>query len=75
VEDDGNLVPVTMTDDCIVQTWFRFLHTVGNPVELTQPTTISQTQNFLQVLLLVLEKYGLCFIIIMYFSMRLQVKL
>lgn len=48
-DDDGTLVPVNMTDDAIVQTWFRFLHCLGNPVELTQPTKISQTQNFLQV--------------------------
>ena len=37
-----------MSPDCVVQTWFRMLHCVGNPVELTQPTIISQTQNFLQ---------------------------
>lgn len=48
-DDDGTLVPVNMTDDAVVQTWFRFLHCLGNPVELTQPTKISQTQNFLQV--------------------------
>ncbi|XP_021945273.1 ral GTPase-activating protein subunit beta isoform X1 [Folsomia candida] len=48
LEDDGNLVPANMSDDCVVQTWYRFLHTIGNPVDLTQPTIISQTQNFLQ---------------------------
>ncbi|CAL8111145.1 unnamed protein product [Orchesella dallaii] len=47
-DDDGTLVPVSMSEDAIVQTWFRFLHCLGNPVELTQPTKISQTQNFLQ---------------------------
>lgn len=25
VEDDGNLVPANMSDDCVVQTWYRFL--------------------------------------------------
>jgi len=48
-DEDENLISSDMSNDCIVQTWFRFLHTIGNPVELTQPTIISQTQNFLQV--------------------------
>ncbi|CAG7818479.1 unnamed protein product [Allacma fusca] len=48
LDDDNNFIPRDISNDCVVQTWFRFLHCVGNPVELTQPTIISQTQNFLQ---------------------------
>lgn len=37
-----------MTPECIAQCWFRFLHTIGNPVELSRPQVISQTPAFLQ---------------------------
>ena len=26
-----------MDEDCIVQTWYRFLHVIGNPNDLTLP--------------------------------------
>ncbi|XP_065158063.1 ral GTPase-activating protein subunit beta isoform X3 [Atheta coriaria] len=45
-EDD--LIPSGMTDDCIAQSWYRFLNTIGNPVQLTKPDVISQTQKFMQ---------------------------
>ncbi|XP_018330220.1 ral GTPase-activating protein subunit beta isoform X2 [Agrilus planipennis] len=45
-EDD--LIPPDMNNDCIVQSWYRFLNTLGNPVNLTKPEVISQTQKFLQ---------------------------
>ncbi|CAG9819469.1 unnamed protein product [Phaedon cochleariae] len=45
-EDD--LIPAGMTNDCVAQSWYRFLNTVGNPVSLTKPKVISQTQKFLQ---------------------------
>lgn len=34
-EDD--LIPQGMSNDCIAQSWYRFLNTVGNPVSLTKP--------------------------------------
>lgn len=37
-----------MSNDCIAQSWYRFLNTIGNPVNLTKPEVISQTQKFLQ---------------------------
>lgn len=37
-----------MSNDCIAQSWYRFLNTIGNPVCLTKPEVISQTQKFLQ---------------------------
>ena len=36
-----------MTNDCIGQSWYRFLNTIGNPVALTKPEVISQTPTFL----------------------------
>lgn len=41
-------MPVDMTPDCISQSWFRFLHTLGNPAQLCRPGIISHTQKFLQ---------------------------
>jgi hypothetical protein len=43
------LVPVDMTDDCIAQSWFRFLHMIQNPVDLAKPELISQTRMFLKL--------------------------
>lgn len=37
-----------MSNDCIAQSWFRFLHCIGNPVNLCRPSVISQTDKFLQ---------------------------
>ena len=37
-----------MTNDCIAQAWYRFLHSLGNPVELSRPAVVSQTQHFYQ---------------------------
>ncbi|KAE8751950.1 hypothetical protein FOCC_FOCC001427 [Frankliniella occidentalis] len=47
-EEDAQLVPSDMTPDCISQSWFRFLHTLGNPAQLCRPGVISHTQKFLQ---------------------------
>lgn len=41
-------IPHGMSNDCIAQSWYRFLNTIGNPVDLTRPEVISQTQKFLQ---------------------------
>ncbi|XP_076306424.1 ral GTPase-activating protein subunit beta isoform X2 [Tachypleus tridentatus] len=45
-EEDSHLVPVDMSNECIAQAWFRFLHTLGNPVDLCRPDIISQTTKF-----------------------------
>ncbi|XP_071742895.1 ral GTPase-activating protein subunit beta isoform X25 [Lepeophtheirus salmonis] len=47
-EDDAALIPESMTEDCISQTWYRFLHSIGNPVDLAHPSLVSQTQHFYQ---------------------------
>ena len=49
-EDEGvHLVPGEMSDDCVAQSWFRFLHVIQNPVDLAKPELISQTPMFLKV--------------------------
>ncbi|XP_053405362.1 ral GTPase-activating protein subunit beta-like isoform X3 [Mercenaria mercenaria] len=51
-DDDGvSLVPVDMSNDCVAQSWFRFLHTIQNPVDLAKPELISQTPMFLRLAL------------------------
>ncbi|XP_044738387.1 ral GTPase-activating protein subunit beta isoform X2 [Chrysoperla carnea] len=47
-EEDAQLIPPDMSNDCIAQSWFRFLHCIGNPVNLCRPSVISQTDKFLQ---------------------------
>ncbi|KAF4523460.1 hypothetical protein B566_EDAN008869 [Ephemera danica] len=47
-EEDAQLIPSSMSRDCIAQSWFRMMHTLGNPVELCHPQVISQTPQFLQ---------------------------
>ncbi|XP_071439557.1 ral GTPase-activating protein subunit beta isoform X3 [Hetaerina americana] len=47
-EEDAQLIPCGMGNDCVAQAWFRFLHCIGNPVDLCHPAIISQTQKFLQ---------------------------
>ena len=32
----------------VTQSWYRFLHSIGNPVDLSKPEIISQTQAFYQ---------------------------
>lgn len=39
-----------MSYENISQTWYRMLHTIGNPIDLCRPQIISQTPQFLQVL-------------------------
>ncbi|KAL1021288.1 hypothetical protein UPYG_G00011250 [Umbra pygmaea] len=45
-EEDINLIPVEMDNDCVAQTWFRFLHMLSNPVDLSNPTLVSTTPKF-----------------------------
>ena len=40
-----------MDNDRIVQCWFRFLHVLSNPVDLSRPHVIANTQQFLQATL------------------------
>lgn len=47
-EIDAALVPAEMTHECVAQSWYRFLHSIGNPVELSRPELVSQTQSFYQ---------------------------
>ncbi|XP_077290167.1 ral GTPase-activating protein subunit beta isoform X2 [Arctopsyche grandis] len=47
-EEDVNLIPGDMSYDNISQSWYRMLHTIGNPVDLCRPQIISQTPQFLQ---------------------------
>ncbi|KAM3960395.1 LOW QUALITY PROTEIN: ral GTPase-activating protein subunit beta-like [Aphomia sociella] len=47
-EEDANLVPADMSAEAVMQSWYRMLHTIGNPVDLCRPHLISQTPDFLQ---------------------------
>ncbi|CAH0399484.1 unnamed protein product [Chilo suppressalis] len=47
-EEDRNLVPEDMSAEAVMQSWYRMLHTIGNPVDLCRPHLISQTPDFLQ---------------------------
>lgn len=37
-----------MTNDCVAQTWYRMLRTIGTPVALCSPQAISKTPQFMQ---------------------------
>ena len=45
---DALLVPVEMSYETVAQSWYRFMHSIGNPVDLSRPEIISQTQAFYQ---------------------------
>uniref|UniRef100_A0AAY4EQL4 Ral GTPase-activating protein subunit beta n=1 Tax=Denticeps clupeoides TaxID=299321 RepID=A0AAY4EQL4_9TELE len=45
-DEDTGLIPVEMDNDCVAQTWFRFLHMLSNPVDLSNPIIISTTPKF-----------------------------
>nr|XP_049702048.1 ral GTPase-activating protein subunit beta isoform X4 [Helicoverpa armigera] len=47
-EEDANLIPADMSAEAVMQSWYRILHTIGNPVDLCRPHIISQTPDFLQ---------------------------
>lgn len=48
MEEDAQLIPSGMTNDCIAQTWYRFLRTIGSPIALCSPQVISKTPQFMQ---------------------------
>ncbi|KAM9296042.1 ral GTPase-activating protein subunit beta [Gastrophryne carolinensis] len=45
-EEDASLIPSEMDNDCVTQTWFRFLHMLSNPVDLSNPSIIGTTPKF-----------------------------
>ncbi|XP_013870835.1 ral GTPase-activating protein subunit beta isoform X2 [Austrofundulus limnaeus] len=45
-DEDTNLIPLEMDNDCVAQTWYRFLHMIGNPVDLSNPAIVSTTPKF-----------------------------
>ena len=47
-KEDAELVPDQMTRECIAQAAYRFLNSLGNPVDLSRPEKICQTQQFFQ---------------------------
>ena len=50
-EEDSHMIPPEMDNDCVAQTWFRFLHILGNPVDLCRPKVIGQTPTFMSTIL------------------------
>ncbi|KAJ8400593.1 hypothetical protein AAFF_G00393620 [Aldrovandia affinis] len=50
-DEDASLIPIEMDNDCVAQTWFRFLHMLSNPVDLSNPVIISSTPKFQEQLL------------------------
>lgn len=48
MEEDAQLIPATMTNDSIAQTWYRFLRIIGSPNVLCSPQAISKTPQFMQ---------------------------
>lgn len=37
-----------MSNDCIAQTWYRILRSIGSPIALCSPQIISKTPQFMQ---------------------------
>lgn len=48
LEEDAQLIPQTMSNDSIAQTWYRFLRLIGSPTALCCPQVISNTPQFIQ---------------------------
>lgn len=48
MDEDAQLIPAGMSNDCIAQTWYRFLRTIGSPITLCSPQIISKTPQFMQ---------------------------
>nr|XP_040050152.1 ral GTPase-activating protein subunit beta-like isoform X4 [Gasterosteus aculeatus aculeatus] len=45
-DEDASLIPLDMDHDCVAQTWYRFLHMLSNPVDLSNPAIVSTTPKF-----------------------------
>ncbi|XP_072031958.1 ral GTPase-activating protein subunit beta-like isoform X2 [Amphiura filiformis] len=50
-EEDSQIIPAEMDSDCVAQSWFRFLHVLGNPVDLCRPKVIGKTPKFLSTIM------------------------
>lgn len=50
-DEEERLIPEGISSECVVQCWFRFLHILGNPVELSRPSVIASTPKFLHMAL------------------------
>lgn len=48
VDEDMQMIPAEMSSECVTQAWFRFLHIMQNPVDLSRPAVVSNTPRFLQ---------------------------
>ena len=48
-ERDFKVFLEEMPKDCLVQSWFRLLHTLGNPVDLLYPNRLSGSPAFQKV--------------------------
>ncbi|XP_017859541.1 PREDICTED: ral GTPase-activating protein subunit beta isoform X18 [Drosophila arizonae] len=47
-DEDSQLIPAGMSNDCVAQTWYRFLRMIGNPTALCSPHIISKSSHFVQ---------------------------
>ncbi|XP_060667110.1 ral GTPase-activating protein subunit beta isoform X12 [Drosophila nasuta] len=47
-DEDSQLIPAGMSNDCVAQTWYRFLRMIGNPTALCSPHLISKSSHFVQ---------------------------
>ncbi|XP_017114987.1 ral GTPase-activating protein subunit beta isoform X3 [Drosophila elegans] len=47
-DEDNQLIPIGMSNDCVAQTWYRFLRMIGNPTALCSPHLISKSSHFVQ---------------------------
>uniref|UniRef100_A0A8C4WQ32 Ral GTPase activating protein non-catalytic subunit beta n=1 Tax=Eptatretus burgeri TaxID=7764 RepID=A0A8C4WQ32_EPTBU len=50
-EDDLALIPANITEECLAQSWFRFLHMIGNPVDLANPAIVASAPRFQEALM------------------------
>ncbi|KAL7044929.1 hypothetical protein ACKWTF_002104 [Chironomus riparius] len=51
-DEDNQLIPLEMTNDCVAQVWYRFVRIMGSPTALCCPQVISHTPAFMQHVLL-----------------------
>lgn len=51
-DEDIQLIPSDMTNDCVAQSWYRFLRIIGSPTAFCCPQVISHTPAFMQYILM-----------------------
>lgn len=51
-DEDSQLIPSAITNDCVAQSWYRFIRIIGSPIALCCPQVISHTPAFMQYILL-----------------------